>query len=236
MTMMYLLLAFGIMLISMGVSSKLKRKFEYYSQVHLRNNMSGAEIAARMLADNGITDVKITHVEGQLTDHYNPLNKTVNLSEAVYHQRNAAAAAVAAHECGHAVQHAQAYAWLGLRSKLTPAVQFSASILQFANMILFFGGFYLLYQGSGIGQTLLLVLIGANLVVTLFALITLPVEFDASRRALAWMRNNNIVTSSEYDGSKDALKWAAMTYVVAAVGAIANLLYWVMVFLGRRSD
>lgn len=234
--MMYLLLAFGIMLISMWVSSKLKNKFEYYSQVHLRNDMTGAEIAARMLADNGITDVKITHVEGQLTDHYNPLNKTVNLSEAVYSQRNAAAAAVAAHECGHAVQHAEAYAWLGLRSKLTPAVQISSSILQFANMILFFGGFYLLYRGSGIGETLLLVLIAANLVVTLFALITLPVEFDASRRALAWMRNNSIVTSSEYDGSKDALKWAAMTYVVAAVGAIANLLYWVMVFLGRRSD
>lgn len=236
MTMMYLLLAFGIMLISMWVSGTLKRKFEFYSQVHLRNNMSGAEIAAQMLADNGITDVKITHVEGQLTDHYNPLNKTVNLSEAVYHQRNAAAAAVAAHECGHAVQHAQAYAWLGLRSKLTPAVQISSSVLQFANMILFFGGFYLLYQGSGLGQTLLLVLIAANLVVTLFALITLPVEFDASRRALAWMRNNNIVTSSEYDGSKDALKWAAMTYVVAAIGAIANLLYWVMVLLGRRND
>jgi len=234
--MMYLLLAFGIMLVSMWVSSKLKRKFEFYSQVSLRNNMSGAEIAARMLADNGIHDVKITHVEGQLTDHYNPLNKTVNLSESVYHQRNAAAAAVAAHECGHAVQHAEAYAWLGLRSKLTPVVQISSSVLQFLNMILFFGGFYLLYNGSSVGQTLLLVLIAANLVVTLFALITLPVEFDASRRALAWMKNNNIVTSSEYDGSKDALKWAAMTYVVAAVGAIANLLYYVSIFLGRRSD
>lgn len=234
--MMYLLLAFAIMLISMWVSSKLKRKFEFYSQVHLRNNMSGAEVAARMLADNGITDVKITHVEGQLTDHYNPLNKTVNLSEAVYHERNAAAAAVAAHECGHAVQHAEAYAWLGLRSKLTPAVQISASVLQFANMILLFGGFYLFTKGNSLGETLLLVLIAANLVVTAFALITLPVEFDASRRALAWMKNNNIVTSSEYDGSKDALKWAAMTYVVAAAGAIANLLYYVSIFLGRRSD
>jgi Zn-dependent membrane protease YugP len=230
----YLIIGIVVMLISMWVSSKLKKKFEFYSQVNLQNNMSGAEIAAKMLADHGIQDVKITHVAGSLTDHYNPLNKTVNLSESVYHQRNAAAAAVAAHECGHAVQHAEAYAMLGLRSKLVPLVNISASIMNFANMIMLFAGGYLFYSKNPVGTTVLLVLIAANLFLTLFAMVTLPVEFDASKRALVWMKSNGVVTTREYDGAKDSLKWAAMTYVVAAAGALANLMYFIMMFLNRR--
>lgn len=232
----YLLIGLLFMLISMFISNKLKRKFNTYSQLHLRNNMSGAEIAAKMLADHGISDVKITHVSGELTDHYNPANKTVNLSDSVYFQRNAAAAAVAAHECGHAVQHANAYAMLGLRSKLVPAVQISSTIMNYANMIMMFGGAALLYSNNSIGNTLLMVLIGANLFLTAFAMITLPVEFDASKRALAWMQGNNVVTTSEYDGAKDSLKWAALTYVAAAMGALANLLYFISLFLGRSSS
>lgn len=229
----FLMIGVVVMLVSMWVSSKLKRKFAFYSQIKLQNNMSGAEIAARMLADNGITDVKITQVDGQLTDHYNPLTKTVNLSQSVYGERNASAAAVAAHECGHAVQHAQAYAWLGLRSKLVPVVNISATIMNFANMIMLFAGGFLFYNGNPLGTTLLMILIAANLFLTLFAMITLPVEIDASRRALLWMQSNSIVTTSEYEGSKDALKWAAMTYVVAALGALANLMYFISIFLRR---
>lgn len=232
----YLIIGIVLMLVSSLVSSRLKSKFRFYSQVRLNNNMSGAEIAAKMLADHGISDVKITHVEGELTDHYNPVNKTVNLSESVYHQRNAAAAAVAAHECGHAVQHAEAYAMLGLRSKLVPAVQISSTIMNFANMIMMFGAGYLFYKGNTMGTTILLVLIAANLFLTLFAAITLPVEFDASNRALAWMKSSGVATTKEYDGAKDALKWAAMTYVVAALGALANLLYFISLYLGRRDD
>jgi Zn-dependent membrane protease YugP len=229
----FLMIGLVVMLVSMWVSSKLKRKFAFYSQVKLQNNMSGAEVAARMLADNGISDVKITQVDGQLTDHYNPLTKTVNLSQSVYSGRNASAAAVASHECGHAVQHAQAYAWLGLRSKLVPVVNISATIMNFANMIMLFAGGFLFYNGNPLGTTLLMILIAANLFLTLFAMITLPVEIDASRRALLWMQSNGIVTASEYEGSKDALKWAAMTYVVAALGALANLMYFISIFLRR---
>lgn len=229
----FLIIGVVVMLVSMWVSSRLKKKFEHYSHVLLQNNMSGAEIAARMLADNGIRDVKITQVDGQLTDHYNPLTKTVNLSAAVYGERNAAAAAVAAHECGHAVQHAEAYAWLGLRSKLVPVVNISSTIMNFANMIMLIGGGLLLYNGNAFGTTILMVLIAANLFITLFAMITLPVEIDASKRALAWMQNKGIVTTTEYEGSKDALKWAALTYVVAALGALANLMYFISIFLRR---
>lgn len=232
----YLIIGVIIMLVSMAVSNRLKSKFNLYSQIRLQNNMSGAEIAAKMLADHGISDVKITHVEGQLTDHYNPANKTVNLSESVYSQRNAAAAAVAAHECGHAVQHAEAYAMLGLRSRLVPMVQISSTIMNYANMIMLFAGGFLFYKGNSMGTTVLMVLIAANLFLTLFAMITLPVEFDASKRALAWMRNTGVVTNNEYDGAKDSLKWAAMTYVVAALGALANLMYFISIFLGRRDD
>ncbi|MBC7426624.1 MAG: zinc metallopeptidase [Bacteroidia bacterium] len=223
-----------VMLISLLVSNRLKSKFKYYSQISLKNGMSGKEIAERMLSDFGIKDVKVISVNGQLTDHYNPIDKTVNLSEAVYDQRNAAAAAVAAHECGHAVQHAEAYHWLGLRSKLAPAVTLSASMLNMFNMVLIVAGGFFLSRSNPIGDTLILILIAANMLVTVFALITLPVEFDASRRALAWMQNKNIVTSQEYEGSKDSLKWAALTYVVAALGAIANLVYYISLLVGRR--
>lgn len=233
---LYLLLGLAVMLVSWWAHASLKRKFAHYSQVRLRNNMSGAEIARQMLNDNGIYDVKIISTTGELTDHYNPLDKTVNLSEAVYSGRNAAAAAVAAHECGHAVQHAQAYAWLGLRSKMVPAVNVSATIMNFANMILFVAGGALFYNNNPLGGTILLIIIAANLFLTLFAAITLPVEIDASRRALQWMQAKGIVTTNEYSGAKDALKWAALTYVIAAAGALANLLYFVSLYFGRNND
>lgn len=224
----YYILAGLVFLASTLVSQRLKSKFRKYSQTRLLNNMSGKEIAEKMLRDNGINDVEVIQVSGQLTDHYNPLKKTVNLSESVYHERNAAAAAVSAHECGHAVQHAQAYSFLQLRSKLVPAVNVASRFMQW----LILGG--LLMLGTGMGSTMLLVGIILFSVTTLFSFITLPVEFDASKRALAWMKGNNIVTSQEYTMSKDALKWAAMTYVVAALGSLATLGYYIMMFLGSR--
>ena len=223
---------FGV--IRMIVSSRLKSKFKHYAQFRLNNNLSGAEIAAKMLQDHGIMDVKITQVSGQLTDHYNPANKTVNLSEVVYNERSIAAAAVAAHECGHAVQHAQAYKWIGMRSKMVPMVNISSQLLNYANMAMLFGAGALLFSGNPIGQILLQVLIVANVFLTTFALVTLPVEFDASNRALAWLENKNMLTNSEHSGAKDALKWAAMTYVVGALAAIANLVTYILMFLGNR--
>jgi Zn-dependent membrane protease YugP len=220
--------------IGMIVGGQLKRKFKKYSKISLSNGMSGAEIAAKMLQDHGISDVKITSVRGQLTDHYNPTNKTVNLSELVYNERNASAAAVAAHEVGHAVQHAKAYKWLGVRSKMVPVVNVSAKLLNFANIAMMFGAGALIFNGNPLGQNILLVLIAANVFLTFFALATLPVEFDASNRALAWMKDKNIVTTTEYAGSKDALNWAAMTYVVAALAALANLVVYLAMFLGNR--
>ena len=227
----YYILLGAIALASFLVSARLKSKFAQYSKIHLRNGMSGAEIAEKMLADNGIHDVKVISTPGQLTDHYNPVNKTVNLSEAVYNQRNAAAAAVAAHECGHAVQHAQAYEWLTMRSKMVPMVNVSSSLSQWlimGGLILGFGakssiGFYVAVAG--------LVLMA---IATLFSFITLPVEYDASNRALAWLKNKNMLSQQEYAGAEDSLKWAARTYVVAALGALASLLYWAMQILGRR--
>lgn len=223
---MYLILAGLLMLVSWLVSNRLKNKFELYSKLQLQNGMSGKEIAERMLADHGITDVQVISVEGQLTDHYNPADKTVNLSEAVYNQRNAAAAAVAAHECGHAVQHATAYAWLEMRSKLVPVVSVASSYIQWILIagILMVGRF----------PQLLLVGIVLFAATTLFSIITLPVEYDASNRALAWLENKQMLNREEYDGAKDALKWAARTYVVAAIGSIATLLYYVMIYLNRR--
>jgi len=201
----------------------------------LVSNLSGSEIAERMLKDYGIFDVKVVSTEGMLSDHYNPENKTVNLSNDVYFGRNAAAAAVSAHECGHAVQHAMAYSMLSLRSKMVPAQITSAKILNVLNMIFFFGGF-LLYSrgGGGVMFPLLIAMVACNMVITLFALITLPVEFDASKRALAWISEKHVVVGEEYEMSKDALQWAAMTYLVAALGALANLLYYVSLLLGRR--
>ncbi|MFC3810632.1 zinc metallopeptidase [Lacihabitans lacunae] len=233
---MIFVIGIAFMLIGMFVSSRLKSKFAEYSKIGLANGLSGAEIAEKMLHDNNIYDVKITHVEGQLTDHYNPANKTVNLSTDVYHGRSAAAAAVAAHECGHAVQHATAYAALRMRSAMVPAVNVASKMMGMLNMFLMFGGIYMLSQGSAIGNILLIVLIAANAAIAAFATITLPVEFDASNRALKWMETRNIVNQREHAMAKDALKWAAMTYVVGALAAIANLMYYVMIFLGRRDD
>jgi Zn-dependent membrane protease YugP len=233
---MILIIGVVFMLIGMFVSNRLKSKFAEYSRVGLANGLSGAEIAQKMLHDNNIYDVNIIQVDGQLTDHYNPLDKTVNLSSDVYHGRSAASAAVAAHECGHAVQHATAYAALRMRSAMVPAVNVASKVMGMLNMFLMFGGIYMLTQGSAMGNIILLVLIVANAAVAAFATITLPVEFDASRRALAWMTTRNVVNQREHAMAKDALKWAAMTYVVGALAAIANLMYYVMIFLGRRDD
>ncbi|MBL7885916.1 MAG: zinc metallopeptidase [Flavobacterium sp.] len=221
-----------IALCSWLVSARLKSKFEQYSKVSLRNGMSGAEIAEKMLADHGITGVQVISTPGQLTDHYNPVNKTVNLSEAVYNQRNAAAAAVAAHECGHAVQHAQAYQWLTMRSKMVPMVNVSSTLSQWLIM----GGLILGIASKGTSLGLIVAVIGLVMmgIATVFSFITLPVEYDASNRALAWLKNKNMLSQQEYAGAEDALKWAARTYVVAALGALASLLYWAVQILGRR--
>jgi Zn-dependent membrane protease YugP len=228
------LLIIGVvfMIVGMLVSNKLKSKFREYSQIRLNQNLTGAEIARLMLADNGIHDVQVISVEGQLTDHYNPVNKTVNLSPDVYHGRSAAAAAVAAHECGHAVQHATAYSMLEFRSAMVPIQNISSKVINIIFFMMMFGAFAV--KGLFSFDTALLVIIGCYTVFALFALITLPVEFDASRRALAWIEARGIVTPREHEMAKDALKWAAMTYVVAAIAALASLMYWVMVFLGRR--
>jgi len=230
---LYYVILGAIFLASWLVSNRLQSKFAHYSQVQLRNGMSGKEIAEKMLHDNGIYDVRVTHVPGQLTDHYNPLDKTVNLSEAVYNQRNAAAAAVAAHECGHAVQHAQAYAWLNLRSKLVPAVNISSNL---SNILIIVG--FLLGAAAKVGFGYWVAVAGVALfaITTLFTLITLPVEYDASNRALAWLKSKNMVTREEYAGAEDSLKWAARTYVVAAVGSLAQLLYWVFRLMGSSRD
>jgi len=226
----YYILIGAIMLVSWYVSHKLKKKFKKYSKVHLQNGMSGAEIARKMLEDNGIHDVEVISTPGQLTDHYDPQKKTVNLSESVYAQRNAAAAAVAAHECGHAIQHAKAYSWLKMRSNLVPMVSIASKYSQWV----IFGGIILMGMVSvGVGQTVLLIGIVMFATGTLFSFITLPVEYDASNRALAWLKTKNIVTPQEYEGSKDALKWAARTYVVAAIGSLATLLYFIGIYLGR---
>jgi uncharacterized protein len=217
-------------LVSWLVSSRLKSKFEFYSKLSLRNGMSGAEIAEKMLADHGIRDVQVISTPGSLTDHYNPANKTVNLSESVYNMRNASAAAVAAHECGHAVQHATAYSMLQLRSKLVPVVNIASSMSQWV----IFGGLALM-AASKMGFYVALAGLAMMSMAALFAFITLPVEYDASNRALAWLKNKNMLSQEEYAGAEDALKWAARTYVVAALGALASLLYWVIQVFGRRN-
>lgn len=216
-------------LLSAGVSWRLRSKFNEYSQIGLSNGLSGKEIAERMLHENNIYDVRVLSVEGMLTDHYNPQDKTVNLSADVYYGRSVAAAAVAAHECGHAVQHATAYGPLKFRSAMVPFLTVSSSYLQWIILI----GILL------INTTIIPLAIGVALfaVTTLFSFVTLPVEFDASRRALAWVQNRNIVNQREYGYAKDALWWAAMTYVVAALGSLATLLYYASLLMGgRRSD
>jgi len=224
---MYIFLMVAVMGVSWFVQYRLKSKFKKYSETPISSNLTGAEIAQKMLADNGIYDVKVISVNGQLTDHYNPVNKTVNLSESVYSRRNAAAAAVAAHECGHAVQHAKSYSWLTMRSKLVPVVSVSSRWMQWVIL----GGIFLMPY---LGPTLLAVGVGLFALTTLFSFITLPVEFDASRRAVAWIEDKNMATSRELEDSKDALKWAAMTYVVAAIGSLATLLYYISYLSGRN--
>lgn len=224
----YYVIAGLIFIVSLYVSNKLKSKFKKYSQVYLQNGMSGKEIAEKMLADHGIRDVQVISTPGMLTDHYNPVNKTVNLSEGVYMQRNAAAAAVAAHEVGHAVQHAQAYSWLGMRSKLVPVVSVASQYSQWVIL-----GGLVLAAGTSFGNTLLLIGIIMYGMGTLFSFITLPVEYDASKRAMAWLTQKNMLNQQERAGAKDALNWAARTYVVAAVGSLATLLYFIMVYLSR---
>ena len=217
------------MLVSWYVSSKLQSKFEYYSKVRLQNGLSGKEIAEKMLHDNGITDVRVISVAGQLTDYYNPMDKTVNLSEAVYMERNVAAAAVAAHEVGHAVQHALGYSMLQMRSKLVPMVNISSRMSQFVIM----AGFFLMATSS-LGKLVLAIGVLLFAVTTLFTFITLPVEYDASNRAMKWLQSTGMITPSEFGGVEDSLKWAARTYVVAALGSLAQLLYWASLLLGDR--
>jgi len=220
------LIVIVFMLLSWAVSSRLKSKFKEYSEISFRGNLSGAEVAQKMLRDNGITDVQVISVDGQLTDHYNPTEKTVNLSPEVYSGRSVASAAVAAHECGHAVQHAHAYRWLGLRTNLVPAVSIASKYMQWILLagILTIQVFpYLLLAG--------IVLFAFT---TLFSFITLPVEFDASNRGLAWLESSGITTSQEHDMAKDALWWAAMTYVVAALASLATLMYYISLLLRRR--
>lgn len=215
-----------IMLVSWLVGQQLRSRFEKYSRTPLRNGMSGKEIAEAMLRDHGLTNVRVVSVPGQLSDHYDPRNRTVNLSEPVYHARNAAAAAVAAHECGHAVQHAKAYSWLEMRSKLVPVVSVSS---RFMHWILLAG-----ILTINTFPSLLLIGIVLFALTTIFSLITLPVEYDASNRALAWIKSNGVVNTSEYAMSADALKWAARTYLVAAIGSIGTLIYYIMIFMNRR--
>lgn len=225
MTPSIMFVSIAFLLLSMLVSGVLKSKFQAYSRVPLLKGLTGREIAEKMLRENGIYDVKVTSVQGFLSDHYNPLTKTVNLSPEVYEGRSIAAAAVAAHECGHAVQHATAYQWLMLRSRLVPVVQFSSSLVQWVLL----GGILLI---NVFPQLLLggIILFG---VTTLFSVITLPVEFDASRRALAWLNTTNVTNQQEYPKAKDALKWAALTYVVAAVASVVTLIQYILLYNNR---
>ena len=222
-----MLVSFLFIGISLIVSMILKGKFSKYSKIPLANGMSGKQVAEKMLRENGIFDVKVTASQGFLSDHYNPANKTVNLSPEVYEGTSISSAAVAAHECGHAVQHANSYSWLAMRSRLVPVVQLTSN---FVNIVLLIG---VIMAASG-NTTLLLVGIAMMAVTVLFTLITLPVEFDASKRALAWLETTNVTNNTEYPKAKDALKWAAMTYVVAALAAVVTLVQYIMVYLGSR--
>lgn len=213
--------------LSMLVSMQLKGKFQKYSQMPLMGGLTGKEVAEKMLRENGIYDVKVISVEGFLSDHYNPANKTVNLSPEVYSGASIAAAAVAAHECGHAVQHATAYNWLTMRSKLVPVVQFSSGIVQWVLL----GGILMI----NVFPQLLLLGILLFAMTTIFSVVTLPVEFDASKRALVWLNQANITRGQEHEGAKDALNWAAMTYVVAALASVATLVQYILIFLGNRN-
>jgi Zn-dependent membrane protease YugP len=224
----YYLIAGVMFLVGMIVSNRLKSKFTEYSQIGLRNGLSGREIAMQMLQDNGIYDVRVLSTPGELTDHYNPENKTVNLSPDVYSGRSVSAAAVAAHECGHAVQHATAYSMLKLRSAIVPLVNISSQLSQW----IILAGLGLMFGRSN--PTILLIGILLFSLTTLFTLITLPVEYDASNRALAWLERKGMTTPAEHDKAADALKWAARTYLVAAISSVATLLYYILLFLNAR--
>jgi len=218
------------MVAGFAVQARLKNRFKKYSESYLSSGLSGAEVARRMLNFYGLDSVQIISVPGQLTDHYNPANKTVNLSPEVYEGRNISAAAVAAHECGHAVQHATAYAWLTMRSRMVPVVSFSGKIM---NMVFLFSILGMSVLGLGFEQALVVV-IAAQAVVATFALVTLPVEYDASRRALVWLQGAGITDASNHHQAEDALKWAARTYLVAAAAAVTQLVYYIMLYMGRR--
>ena len=227
-----LLISIVFMLIGLLVSSVLKSKFTKYAQEPLSSRLSGKDIAEKMLRDNGIYNVRVQSVKGQLTDHYNPADRTVNLSEAVYSGRNISAAAVAAHECGHAVQHHTAYAWLNMRSKLVPTVQIASNVMNFLTL----GLAFIAYSSPVLLNSMLLVFIVLQGAIALFSLITLPVEIDASKRALAWLNSSGLTRNHEHDEAADALKWAAYTYVVAALGSIATLIYYVWRFTQNNRD
>lgn len=220
------------LLIGLLVSARLKAKFAKYSREPLSSGLSGKDVAERMLRENGIYDVKVQSVQGMLTDHYNPASKTVNLSADVYSGRNIAAAAVAAHECGHAVQHSTAYRWLTMRSKLVPAVQIASSAMSFLTL----GLAFIAYSSPTMLNSMLILFIVLQGAITLFSLVTLPVEIDASRRALAWLDNSRITHSYEHTEARDALKWAAYTYIVAALGSIATLVYYIWRFTSNNRD
>ena len=227
------LLLFGFFFVlSLVVGQRFKSKFRKYSAQPLRAGLTGREVAEQMLHDNNIHDVKVVAAQGRLTDHYNPATKTVTLSPEVYQGQSVASAAVAAHECGHAIQHATSYSMLQLRSTLVPITNASSTIMNVIILGSMFFGFFV-YSIFPI-QSILLILIASQLILTVFSLITLPVEFDASNRAMAWLNNRNVVSSMESENAKDALKWAAMTYVVAALASLATLMYYVSIFLGSR--
>lgn len=218
----------AFMILSLMVSQQMKSRFKKYSKIPLANGMTGREVAEKMLRDHGITNVKVGSVDGQLTDHYNPLEHTINLSKEVFNGCNIAAAAVAAHECGHAVQHAKAYAWLGFRSKLVPTVSFASKYVQWILLL----GILLIQRFPGI----LIFGIGLFALTTIFSIITLPVEVNASKRALVWLTSSGITTYETHEKAEDALKWAAYTYFIAALGSIATLFYYVMILLGARNN
>jgi len=228
----YITLIIPVLILSMFVQWRFKNRFSKYAEMQLNSGFSGKEVAEKMLADNGIFDVKVMSTDGQLSDHYNPEEKTVNLSTDVYYGRSVAAAAVAAHECGHAVQHARSYVWLNLRSSMVPVVSISSNLLQW---VLIIGVFLIAFTFNPV---VLAIGVAGLALITLFSVITLPVEFDASRRALMWLKNNKgvLYTTEEHVQAKDALWWAAMTYVVAALGAMANLVYYVSILFGRSRE
>ncbi len=227
----YYIIAGILFLVGMGVSSRLKSKFQEYSLVSLRNRMSGREIAEKMLRDNNIFDVEVVSTPGFLSDHYDPIKKTVNLSPEVYEGRSVSAAAVASHECGHALQHAASYSMLMMRSKMVPAVKIGSTLSQW----LILAGIGMMGLGRG-NQTLFLIGILLFSITTVFTLVTLPVEYDASKRALIWLDSTQITTPQEHAQAEDALKWAARTYLVAAISSVATLLYYVLIFMNRRND